>query len=195
MKHIIPFNESTTNKSVKNLIENIEDTLIEAVDKSIITPQYKGIETLITKSSLKFHYILNINNINNSNINNIQSLLSDLKTINRRTNCEYNIYREKYEPHRNFLDIHINLPKLKEIEEIWYYSKCRMVLRYHLESENVIARIEMVNHERDEFIKNKQDIIQNCIDKFKQHGMQLQNIEVEHGGLMPYVIDFKITNI
>jgi hypothetical protein len=195
MKHIKQFNESITTKLIKDIIDDIEDTLIELVDKSIIIPQYKGIETLVNKISLKINYILNINNINNSNIDNMQSLLNALKTSNKRTNCQYEISRQKHEPYRKNLDIYVDLPKLKEIDYIWYYSECRMVLRYYLKDEHIIARIEMVNHERDEFRKHKQDIIQNCIDKFKQHNMQLQNIEVDRQVTMPYVIDFKITNI
>lgn len=136
----------------------------------------------------------------------MQLLLNSLKILNKRTNCEYDIHREKYEPNRNVLNIYVNLPQLLEMDDIWYYSKCRMSLRFYLYQKetnkhlatadgHIIARIEMVNHERDEFKKHKEDIIKDCINRFKVYDLEIENIEVVNQMTMPYVIDFKITNI
>ena len=183
MKHLKKYNES----KIIDYINDIEDTLIESVDKSIIELKYKSINTLINKISLKFSYIINFTNINNENINNVELLLSSLKTINRRTNCKYDL-----DISRKLLEIDIDLPILLKIDSIWYYSKCIMVLRYYLKNDDVIARIEMVNYEREEFLENKEDIIKDCINRFKVYNLEIENIEVESRTTMPYVLDFKI---
>jgi hypothetical protein len=60
VKHLKKYNES----KIINSINDIEDSLIELVDKSIIELKYKSINTLIYKISLKFSYIINFANIN-----------------------------------------------------------------------------------------------------------------------------------
>lgn len=55
MKYIKKYNESINNKLIKDIIDDIDDTLIELVDRSIIMPQHKGIETLTNKIRLKYH--------------------------------------------------------------------------------------------------------------------------------------------
>ena len=39
------------------------------------------------------------------------------------------------------------------------------------------------------------NIIKDCINRFKVYDLEIENIEVVNQMTMPYVIDFKITNI